>query len=604
MIANNTHFTTVDDFQKYLEEKNNELRKENERLEKFSKEILAREESLNLAQEIGHFGSWEVNLKTGNSLFSKESHRMYKLDFDGANSTLETFIERVIDEDKPIVLKALHESTDGKIKSIELRVRRADDVVIHVLLNGKMIFDDDGLPSKIIGTTFDITELVVTKRELKEKTKQLDFQVYHDHLTKLPNRTLFNDRLEQSIANSSRTDQILAVLFIDLDNFKQINDTLGHNIGDKVLQLISKRLSTCIRLDDSLSRLGGDEFTVIIHNLKTPESAADVAQKILDIINSKLIVDNNELYLSASIGISVYPKDSSNANDLLKFADSAMYKAKEKDKNNYQFYSSDMTQLAFEKVLMQTSLHTAIMKKEFIVYYQPQINAKNNTVIGMEALVRWQHPTMGIVSPAKFIPIAEESGFIITLDNFVMKQAMSDFVNWYNKGLNPGTLSLNLSIKQLNNDYFINFLKHTIKETGFNIQWLEFEITETQMMQDPLSSIEKLNTISSMGITIAIDDFGTGYSSLTYLKRLPVDKLKIDKSFIDEIPHDEEDCTISKAIIALARSLNLKIIAEGVEHKEQKEFLLEHGCELIQGYYYSRPLPKDEAEIYLKMPIV
>ncbi|WP_345993887.1 EAL domain-containing protein [Sulfurimonas sp. HSL-1716] len=601
-IKLNTYQKSIKTLSHILNVTTNELHKRNKKLEKFSKEILAREESLNLAQKIGHFGSWEVDLKTGNSILSKESYRMYKIDFNETHATIKTFLNRVVEEDKPLALKTLEELKDGTIKSIELRIRRADDMIIHVLLNGKMIFSDKGAPIKIVGTTLDITELVDTKKKLEEQTKLLNFQAYYDSLTKLPNRALFNDRLEQTIANSKRNDQIFALLFIDLDNFKEINDTLGHHIGDKVLQIVSKRLSTCVRIDDSLSRLGGDEFTVIIHNLKNPEAVAEVAQKLLDMIKSKITVDNNELYLSASIGISIFPKDASNSSDLIKFSDSAMYKAKEKGKNNYQFYSADMTQIAFEKILMQTSLHVAVNKKEFVVYYQPQVDTRNEFITGVEALVRWDHPTMGIIPPDKFIPLAEEIGFIVSLDKYVIRQAMSDFADWNKKGLSPGILSLNLSTKLLNSEHFIDDLKYIIKETGFNVKQLELEITESQMMQDPLSSIQKLQTLSDMGITIAIDDFGTGYSSLAYLKRLPVDKLKIDKSFVDDLPNDEEDCAISKAIIALAKSLNLKIVAEGVERKEQKEFLLENGCDLIQGYYYSKPLPKKDVEVLFKAP--
>lgn len=459
--------------------------------------------------------------------------------------------------------------------------------------------NDNGEVMGIIGFSQDITQKKDVENKLQKQTELLNHQAYHDQLTNLPNRILFDDRLEQSIANSKRHEESFALLFIDLDNFKEINDTLGHNIGDKVLLLIAKKLSTCVRMEDSLSRLGGDEFTIILQNIKTPIAAAEVAQKLLDIINTKLTVNNHEIYISASIGISIYPKDASDKNDIIKFAVSAMYKAKEKGKNSYAFYSVDMTKITFEKVMLQNSMRTAITNEEFIVYYQPQINAKKGVITGMEALVRWKHSSMGLISPIKFIPIAEESGFIIHLDNYVMKQAMQDFTDWYKTGINPGILSLNLSIKQLVNDDFINYLIKIAKEIGFNLNWLELEITETQMMQDPLASIEKLNIISDIGIEIAIDDFGTGYSSLAYLKRLPVDKLKIDKSFIDNLPEDEEDCAISKAVIALAKSLNLKIIAEGVEHQKQKDFLLDNGCENIQGYYYSRPIPKEEMELYL-----
>ncbi len=696
-----------------------DLNEENNTLNNNAAKLHIREESLRLAQEIGHFGSWDVNLITKETLWSQESYNIYKVD-KSVKPTLDTFLSRIIEEDKPKAAKKLEEMHDGKIKRIELRATRDDGVIINILLNGQMILNEEGIPIRMIGTTLDITEIVelrennkrqalileqihdsvvasdmngtiihwnngakemhgysyeeimgksvymlypenalekikhmrelvlqngtckdeitkITKsgtliqtdvtlsllknengevigvigfsqditqkkeveNKLQKQTELLNHQAYHDQLTNLPNRILFDDRLEQSIANSKRHDESFALLFIDLDNFKEINDTLGHNIGDKVLQLIAKKLSTCVRMEDSLSRLGGDEFTIILQNIKTPIAAAEVAQKLLDIINTKLTVNNHEIYLSASIGISIYPKDAFDKNDIIKFADSAMYKAKEKGKNSYTFYSVDMTKITFEKVMLQNSMRTAITNEEFIVYYQPQINAKKGVITGMEALVRWKHPSMGLVSPVKFIPLAEESGFIIHLDNYVMKQAMKDFTYWYSIGMNPGVLSLNLSIKQLVNDDFINYLTNTAKEIDFNLKWLELEITETQMMQDPLASIKKLNIISDMGIEIAIDDFGTGYSSLAYLKRLPVDKLKIDKSFIDNLPEDEEDCAISKAVIALAKSLNLKIIAEGVEYQKQKDFLLDNGCENIQGYYYSCPIPKEEMEFYL-----
>jgi diguanylate cyclase (GGDEF)-like protein len=360
----------------------------------------------------------------------------------------------------------------------------------------------NGDPIGIIGFAQDITEKKMVELELKRQRDLLNYQAYHDHLTNLPNRLLFEDRLEQSIIK--REHESFALLFIDLDNFKEINDTLRHHIGDKVLQNISKKLSTCVRAEDSLSRLGGDEFTVILQNIKTPTAAAEVAQKLLDLISMKLIINNTEIYLSASIGISICPKDSTVKSDLIKFADSAMYKAKESGKNGYQFYSSDMTTMAFEKIMLQNSMRIAITNKEFQVYYQPQMDATSESLIGMEALVRWSHPDLGMIPPYKFIPLAEESGFIIHLDNYVMKQAMQDFARWKNMNLNAGKLSLNLSMKQLNNDDFIGYLTRTAKESDFSLEWLELEITETQMMQDPLSSIEKLNTLT------------TSQNSLTY----------------------------------------------------------------------------------------
>ncbi len=424
-------------------------------------------------------------------------------------------------------------------------------------------------------------------------------QAYYDSLTKLPNRTLFDNRLGEAIADANRLGQKFGLLFIDLDNFKQINDTLGHNYGDNVLKIIAERLSDCTNNDNKLYRLGGDEFAVIVHETIHTDKIVQVAQKVIDALKPMISMGKQDLYISASIGISIYPKDSTSKNDLLKYADTAMYKAKDEGGNNYQFYSANMTQLALERAKMEKNLYSAIIRDEFVVYYQPQVDLRDGSIIGMEALVRWNHPEMGFVFPDKFIPLAEESGFIMELDSFVMYQAMTDVREWYRAGLNPGVLSLNLSIKQLASPDFIDLLKDTIKKTDFDVKWLELEVTESQMMSDPVKSISMLQTISDMGIEIAIDDFGTGYSSLAYLKRLPVDKLKIDQSFIRELPHNDEDRAISEAVIALASSLNLSIIAEGVEKQEQIDYLRDSGCNYIQGYYYSKAIAKDDMREYI-----
>jgi len=724
-VTLNAYQESIKTFHHLLKITTLELAEENRILEEKTKIFQAKSESLHLAQAIGHMGSWEVDLVTKEATWSEESYRIYKVDPATTKPTLDTFMTKVIKEDRLKVAQTMQALQDGKIKSIEVKARRTDGVIITVLLSGKMIFNEEGHAVKLIGTTLDISEQVklrnknkeqaeileqihdsvistdlngiithwnhgattihgyskeeaigksinmlyppedleklhwirqqallhnafhdqvrkVTKSgdiiytdislsvlrdeagntigitrysqditqkkeiqdKLKKQTELLNFQAFHDTLTELPNRALFDDRLQQSIANAHRHHEKFGLLFIDLDNFKQINDILGHHYGDEVLKIIAQRLSACIREEDTLSRLGGDEFTILVQNLQTSEFAAKIAQKIIDAMKPMLVIENHELNISASIGISLYPKDSIVKHDLLKYADTAMYKAKEEGRNNYQFYSEDMTQLAFKKATMEISLRKAIEQQEFIVYYQPQIDARNNSIIGLEALVRWQHPEMGLVMPDAFIALTEESGLIKELDNFVMLQAMTDVSQWYKEGLDPGILSLNLSIKQLMNTNFIAVLEETIKKTGFSIEWLELEITESQMMRDPMKSIEILQTLSRMGIEIAIDDFGTGYSSLAYLKRLPVNKLKIDQSFIHDLPHDDEDCAISKALIALAQSLNLKIIAEGVENSEQVEYLLSNNCYYIQGHYYSKAITKKEISEYLKNNIV
>jgi diguanylate cyclase (GGDEF)-like protein/PAS domain S-box-containing protein len=446
----------------------------------------------------------------------------------------------------------------------------------------------------------DISKNVQDEEKLKTQSLELQYQAHHDSLTDLPNRALFKDRLSQSTITAKRHNTEFALLFIDLDQFKKINDSLGHHIGDKVLIEASKRLQRCVREEDTIARLGGDEFTIILKDIKNLQDVSKISQKIVNEMKQVMSIDAHDLYISASIGISLYPKDATSCDDLIRFSDSAMYRAKEEGRDNYQFYTSEMTAFAFEKVVMDSSLRMAIKEEQFVVYYQPQIGIQTETIIGMEALVRWEHPSLGLIPPSQFIPIAEESGLIIEIDKLVRKEAMIQFAKWYEDGLNPGILSLNLAMKQLNEKDFLPQLLDTMQAIKFKAKWLELEITEGQIMANPEISITKLNIVSELGIELAIDDFGTGYSSLSYLKKLPLNKLKIDQSFIREIPNDEDDMAITKAIIALGKSLNLKIIAEGVEDREQKEFLAQNGCDLVQGYYYSQAIPKEEMAKLLK----
>jgi len=457
----------------------------------------------------------------------------------------------------------------------------------------------NGIDAYVIFDT-DITELIETEKLLKKESQKLVHQAHHDTLTNLPNRTLFKDRLSQSIISAKRNKTQFALLFIDLDQFKKINDTLGHHIGDEVLIEASRRFEDAIREEDTLARLGGDEFTIILKNITSIQDIAHISQKIVESIKKPIRIDDKTLFISSSIGISLYPKDSEDENDLLKFADTAMYKAKDEGRDNYQFYSSDMTASAFENIIMENSLRVAIKQKQFIVYFQPQYDAVNNILVGMEALVRWKHPEIGLVPPGKFIPLAEENGLIIEIDTMVMVQAMKQYVQWYKDGLNPGILALNLAMKQLAKDNFIEELLQTMKDLEFKSEWLALEVTEGQVMNNPLASIEKLNKISDMGIELALDDFGTGYSSLSYLKKLPLNKLKIDQSFVRDITTDEDDAAITKAIISMGKNLNLKLIAEGVETEEQRKFLLEYGCNLIQGYFYAKPMPHEDITKLLK----
>jgi len=442
----------------------------------------------------------------------------------------------------------------------------------------------------------DISEKKKAEKKLIEQKNILHYQAHHDDLTGLPNRTLFNDRLEHGIELCKRQNMMLALLFIDLDHFKQINDTLGHHVGDKVLKTVSERLKAQLRSEDTLARLGGDEFTVIIEDMTHIQDTQKLAEKIQKTMAEPIRVDGHLLYITCSIGISIFPQDDTSPDNLVKYADAAMYRAKEEGRNNYQFYSKEMTTLAFQRLTMESSLRQAIQNEEFRLFYQPQFNAETNELIGLEALIRWMHPQMGLVYPDKFISLAEESDLIIEIDRWVMRHAMTQFFRWYACGYNPGKLGLNLSMRQLSSSDFMHILQECLEKTDFKPEWLELEVTEGQVMKKPEESIEKLNAIHEMGISIAIDDFGTGYSSLAYLKRLPVTCLKIDQSFIRDIPANKEDVAIVKAIIALSKSLDIDIIAEGVEYEEQKLFLLSQKCINMQGYYYSKPVEADQIE--------
>ncbi len=451
-----------------------------------------------------------------------------------------------------------------------------------------------------ISLSLEIKKRRIIQEELKAQKEILHYHAHHDSLTNLPNRFLFNDRLNQAIKQADRDVTKIAILFLDLDNFKGINDSMGHKVGDDLLIEVSKRLSSIIRQTDILARLGGDEFCIALNQVTNNDVVVEVTQNLLRIMHDPIELFNQSFYVTLSVGAAIYPDDGSTPEELLKNADAAMYQAKDDGRNTYQFYNEAMTEKAFERIAMEASFRNALIKEEFIVHYQPQINANDDQIIGMEALVRWEHPDMGLIPPSKFLIFANDTGLIISLDHWVMKTAMRQYAHWYQQGFQPGRLALNLSMRQLKKEDFIDTIKLLLDETGCQPQWIELEVTEGQIMEDISVSIQTLNSIKDLGISLAIDDFGIGYSSLSQLKRLPINKLKIDRSFIRELPHDEEDVTISKSIIALAQNMGLSVIAEGVETKQQKDFLLQNGCHYMQGFYYSKPLLASDIEQQLK----
>ena len=483
--------------------------------------------------------------------------------------------------------------------SQDVTLLKKDNTELYVSLSLTLLKDEYGKPTGIVCYSQDVTARKIAESKLKQQTNILEYQAHHDALTALPNRLLFHDRLTTAIEKAKRNKKQLAVFFIDLDRFKKINDSLGHDVGDKVLQIVSNKLISILRKEDTLARLGGDEFTILMEDLNKFEDASILATKILQSLVEPMQIEGNSLYISSSIGIALYPQDDTNANNLLKFADAAMYRAKDEGRDNYQFYSSEMTMIASQHVTMETSLREALINEEFTVFYQAQTDGRTDKLTGMEALVRWNHPSKGLTPPSKFIPLAEETGLIVALDQWVMKTAIKQVVEWYKNGLNPGKLALNLAMKQLEREDFIPMMEDMLQSAGCKPEWIALEVTEGQIMTHPDKAIIILKEISDMGVELAVDDFGTGYSSLAYLKRLPIDKLKIDQSFVRDLPYDEEDIGITKSVIALSQSLNLEVIAEGVETKEQKDFLVANGCVSIQGYFYGKPIPAHEMELVL-----
>ncbi len=468
--------------------------------------------------------------------------------------------------------------------------------MVPISFSLSLLRDEKGEPIGVVGINKDNTRRKEVEDALLEQKEMLHYQAHHDALTGLPNRIMFRERLGKCIQKSQKYNIGFALFFIDLDKFKDINDSLGHEIGDNVLKVISHRLQSIIRKeDDTLARLSGDEFTIIMGNLTDKNNVSLLASKILEVLEEPIYIDDNILYVSGSIGITLYPEHALSAEALLKYADTAMYNAKEDGRQTYKIYNAAMTETALAHMNMKTFLKQATVNQEFFIHYQPQVDTLNNRLIGIEALIRWNHPIEGLLEPSSFIPLAEETGLIVEMDRWMMRTAMEQISKWYKEGLDPGVLALNLSIKQLEEHRFIEELKENIRIFDFNPKWLELEITEGQMIKKPEEVIAKLNEINSLGIVIAIDDFGTGYSSLSLLKRLPINRLKIDKSFIRDILTDPDDIAIVKAIIAMSKSLKLELISEGVETSEQRDLLIANGCTKMQGYFFSYPV--DAAEI-------
>ncbi|MBN2645449.1 MAG: EAL domain-containing protein [Desulfuromonadaceae bacterium] len=472
----------------------------------------------------------------------------------------------------------------------EKRYLKKDGEVFWAQLSSTWFFDENGTPLYTVPVIQDIT----ARKEAEERIREL---AYYDVLTRLPNRSLFNDRLEQSLALARRHDRQMALMFLDLDRFKGVNDTLGHVMGDKLLQIAAQRLSDSLRENDTVARLGGDEFVVILSDYRTPDNLPHIAHKILHALAQPIDLGVRDVYVTTSIGVALYPNDGTDGVELLRNADLAMYAAKEGGGNTFRFYCSEMNARAVSRMDLESNLRRAISEEEFFLEYQPQIDLVSNRMAGLEALLRWQHPQLGVIAPNHFIPLAEETNLIIPIGEWVMRQVFEQASRWHQSHstmMDEIRVAINVSGRQFDQPDFVDLVRRLLSETGVQPQWFEFEITENVLMKDVQRTVSTLEQLRALGIHIAIDDFGTGYSSLSCLKNLPLNRLKIDKSFIADIQDNPNDRAIVSATIAMAKRLDLEVTAEGVETEGQYGFVHKRDCDEVQGFYFCKPLPADE----------
>ena len=442
-------------------------------------------------------------------------------------------------------------------------------------------------------------EIQAANRAIRDGEERLRVQANYDSLTKLPNRTLFMDRLSHSLSRGRRDNSQIAVLFLDLDRFKKVNDTLGHSAGDRLLQEAARRLTSCVRETDTVARLGGDEFTVILPDLRNTHNTELVARKMLRCLAEPFVIDGAEMLVTGSLGITVFPDDGGDAETLLKNADTAMYKSKEDGRNTFRFFTAKMNAEALEYLELENALRHAIEREQFILHYQPIIDLKTGRVTSAEALLRWDHPERGIVAPTEFIPLAEDTGMIVPIGEWVFRTACDQMERWRDIGLSSLHVSVNLSARQSRDIAFKDMIHRILKETGADPKNITLEITESMFMEEDHRALAILSEFRTMGINLSLDDFGTGYSSLGYLKRFPVNILKIDRSFVVDIGKDTESQGLVEAIIAMAHSQNMKVIAEGAETEEQVAFLRSRECDEVQGFYFSQALPAEEFTAYI-----
>jgi len=562
-------------------------------------------EGLENAQRIAHLGSWEWELPHDAVHWSDETYRILGFAPGAVAPSFSAFLDCVHPEDMPPMQESMRRLLKtGEFNGQVVRIRRRDASVRYAQLQAVGHLDAAGTVTRLSGTIQDVTEI-------KEAEQRIRYLAYYDGVTGLPNRQFFIEQLQQALIHSKRYQRQLGLLSLDLDQFKRINDTLGHSAGNELLTSVSRRLSEAVRANDTLSRdgndlafghdgagtvarLGGDEFSLLVTELTHYHDAAKVARRLLEELRKPFRVADQEVFVSASLGLALYPLDGDDAETLIKNAGAAMHFAKDQGRDNYQFYSRAMNATALEKLSMEAQLRKALERDELLLHYQPKIRPATGEIVGLEALIRWKHPELGLVPPSQFISLAEETGLIVPIGEWVLLSACRQNRDWQRLGHPPIHVAVNIASPHFRQGALGSSVATALQQSGLHPSWLELEVTESMLMQSVETTLATLFKLKDMGVRLAIDDFGTGYSSLSYLKRFPLDTLKIDRSFVKDLPRDAEDAAIAKAIIAMAHSLKLEVVAEGVETAEQLAFLQQHGCDAVQGFLFSRPVATED----------